>query len=147
MMREQSKETQVFYSDPDYIAQGILTSDFIFDPDGKSLKGGAYTLRSWRDDFYVWQNGCYTRMSDAEMKRIIARHIQKMNDVTQSEQRIPVTSQRINNILLCLKGRIGIPESVELNSWDDGREKLYQTLSFKNGLLQFGWKNEKPALT
>ena len=114
MMREyRNKEVQSFYSDPDYIAQGILTSDFIFDPGGKSLKGGAYTLKWWRDDFYRWQTGSWTRLSDVEMKRLVTEHIQKLNDTApDNKQQIPITTNRVNNILLNLKGRIGIPESV-----------------------------------
>ena len=39
-----------------------------------------------------------------------------------------------------------MPEARELNSWDDGKEKLLQTLSFKNGLLLYRHKNDKPVL-
>lgn len=142
-----TKDLTGFYGDPDYIAQGILTSDFVFDPGGKGLEGGAFTLRSWRDDFYHWQDGCWVRLSDAEMKRKATGHIQALNDKMQDEsQQISISMHRINNILLCLKGRIGVSEAVELNTWDDGRDKLMHTISFNNGLLCLGHKKLKPTL-
>jgi len=51
------KENKAFYGDPDLLAQGLLTCSFVFDPGNDDLKGGAYTLRSSKDDFYHWQNG------------------------------------------------------------------------------------------
>ncbi len=136
-----------FYGDPDYIAQGLLTSDYVYDPGGTGLEGGAYTLRSWRDDFYHWQDGCWIRLSNAEMKRRVAEHLQTLNDrVQDSEQQISISTQRINNILLCLRGRIGVSERIELNTWDDGREKLVHTIAFDNGLLMLDRKKVSPVL-
>jgi len=129
---------RAFYTDADNIAQGLLDCSFVFDPGGKSLKGGAFTLRWWRDDFYVWQNGRYICLSDAEMKRLVVKHIQNLNNtpLDDAEQHIPLTIYRVNNVLLSLRGKIGIPEETELlNSWPDGREKLYHTISVKNGLV------------
>ena len=146
------QQDKAFYANPDNIAQGLLNCNFVFDPGGEDLKkareGAAYTLRWWRDDFYVWKNGCYVRLSDAEMKRIATEHIQRLNDsvLGSKVQKISITTHRVNNVLLCLKGRIGIPEAVELNSWPDGREKLIHTIAVNNGLLMLDRKNSKPAL-
>lgn len=141
------KDTQIFVGDPDYIAQGILNSDYVYDPGGKGLEGGAYTLRSWRDDFYHWQTGCWVRLTDTEMKRRVTEHLQALNDrVLDSEQQISISTHRANNILLCLKGRIGISEAVELNTWDDGREALVYTVPVNNGLLCLDYKHYRPAL-
>lgn len=138
-----------FYTDSDYIAGGLLNSDFVYDPGGKSLQGGAYTLRSWRGDFYIWQEGRYIRTSNDEMQRIITQHIQTLNEsaIVDREQQIAITSQRINNVMLCLKGRIGIVEQTELGSWPDGREKLITTIAVKNGLLMLDRKGGQPVLT
>lgn len=148
MAAKRDKETSEFIGDPDYIAQGFLNSDFVFDPGGKGLEGGAYTLRSWRDDFYHWQSGCWVRFSDAEIKRKVVEHLQQLNDSAQNdnEQQILVGTQRVNNVLLCLKGRVGISEAVELNAWDDGRESLVHTIALNNGLLTFDYKKMKPVL-
>lgn len=130
------KENKAFYGDPDLLAQGFLNCSFVFDPGNDDLKGGAYTLRSWKDDFYEWQNGCWMRLSDAEMKRKVTKHMQALNDNSQdSEQQITVTAHKVNNVLLNLKGRIGIPEATELNTWPDLREKIYNTIAVNNGLL------------
>ena len=145
----QTKNMRAFYTDTDLLAQGLLNSDFVFDPGGKSLKGGAYKLRWWRDDFYVWKNGCYIRLSNAEMRRIVTEHIQLLNDsaLGDNQQKISITTHKVNNVLLCLKGRIGIPETVELNSWPDGREKLVHSIAVNNGILMIDRKKYKPALT
>ncbi|MHC4573082.1 MAG: DNA primase family protein [Planctomycetota bacterium] len=137
-----------FYNDVDYLAEGLLNSDFVFDPGGTSLKGGAYTLRWWKGDFYIWQEGCYVRVSDEETKRLVTKHIQTINQtaVYDTQQHVSITSQRINNILQCLKGRIGIAEQTELYSWPDGREKLIYTISVNNGLLMLDRTGRGPQL-
>ena len=112
------------------------------------FKSIGYTLRSWRDEFYVWKNGCYYRLSNAEIKRLITKHIQTMNDsVIDEESEISISTQGVNNIFLCLKGRVGIEEHRELKTWDNGTEKLYHTIPVENGLLMLR-KNgrEKPEL-
>jgi P4 family phage/plasmid primase-like protien len=120
----------------------------VFHPDepGLNLKDSCYTLRYWRDDFYHWQDGHWVRISDAEIKRIVVEHLQKLNDrvLGDTEQEIPITSYRVNNVLLCLKGRIGISETRELNSWPDGREQLYHTIAVNNGLLMLRPNNKEP---
>jgi putative DNA primase/helicase len=143
-----STQQESFYTDSDHIAEGLLESEFFFDPGGSSLKGGAYTLRAWRGDFYIWRDGCYNRMSDDEVKVRITKHIQAVNDaaIGQQQQRIVITSQRVNNVMLCLKGRIGMPEQTELNSWPDGREQLFTTISVKNGLLMLDGRGGRPVM-
>lgn len=141
------KDVKAWLGDPDHIAQGILTCDFVYDPGGKGLEGGAFTLRSWRDDFYHWRDGCWIRLTDAEMKRKVTEHIQTLNNTMQDEeQQISITTHRINNILLCLKGRIGISERIELNTWADGREALLYTIPVNNGLLCLDYKHYRPDL-
>lgn len=147
-----SNGKHAFYTDADNIAQGLLDCSFVFDPGGENLdrarKEAAYTLRWWRDDFYVWQNGRYIRLSDAEMKRLVVKHIQNLNDtpLDDDEQQIHISTHKINDVLLCLRGRIGISETVELNSWPDGREKLIHTVAVNNGLVMLDRKNSKPVL-
>jgi len=45
-----------FLSDPDLLAEGFLHANFVWDPGG-SISDGDYSLRWWRDQFYVWQDG------------------------------------------------------------------------------------------
>lgn len=149
MMETQSKVKTKDLCDPDFLAQAILADEFIYDPGGEGLKVGAWTLRSWRDEFYRWQDGCWLRLSDAEIKRIVVEYIQKLNRQAVSyadEQQIPITTYRINNILLCLTGRIGIPESTEINTWPDGGEKIYHTIAVNNGLLLLPRDGGQPSM-
>ena len=89
-----------------------------------------------------------------ELKRLIKKHLHEMNrivvyDRTAQNQKIRITNHLINNILLCISGTEGvhIPEMRQLNSWDDGRERLgIQTLSFDNGLLMLDDMSGKPVL-
>ena len=62
-MTKGRKAEQVFLGDPDALAQGLLNSQFIFDPGDESLKGGAFTFRWWRDDYYRWLGGCWVRLA------------------------------------------------------------------------------------
>jgi putative DNA primase/helicase len=128
---------KTFCSEPNHIAEGLLHSDFVFDPGRKDLKGGRWTLVWWRDDFYDWQDGHWVRVSDAEMKRVVTEHLQYLNASTyDQEQEVRISTYVVNNILLCLSSKVRIPEKRELNTWPDGREKLYHTISVNNGLLQ-----------
>jgi len=159
-------DTKKFFTDADNIAQGILIAQFLFDPlydetskggieeilsdplkKDFSTKGGAYTLRFWREDFYVWNSGCWKRISDSELQRIVVTHLQKLNETADSEQRISIGTHKVRDIILCLKGTVGVTDKVELNSWADGREKIYYTLAMQNGLLLLDKRNkEKPCL-
>ena len=76
-MMSKDKESRLFYSNPDRLSEGFLHG-YIFDPEAdkepseyKIFKSEGYTLRSWRDEFYVWRDGCYYRLSNAEIKRLI----------------------------------------------------------------------------
>jgi P4 family phage/plasmid primase-like protien len=146
-------EKKAFYTDPDYLAEGFLNTNFIFDPGQKSLKGGAYTLRNWRDEFHKWEDGQYIKVTNTEMKILIKKHLHSLNEIVQysdrdQDQKIRITAYLVNNILLCVSGMEGvhIPESRELNSWPDGREKLVNTIAVKNGLVLMDHKNPKPVL-
>ncbi len=143
------KKTLEFINDPDKLAEGFLHG-YIYDPEpeGKLRVGASYyTLQYHQSTFYRWDSGCYIKVSDSEIRLLIKRYLHEINQAPDVEQ-IRVTSHLIGNIVLCVAGMDGvhIPETRKLNSWSDGREKLYQTICFNNGLLLFGYKNEKPAL-
>jgi len=153
-------QTELFYADPDYLAEGILHADFIWDAGTEELNG-AYALANWRDDFYRWDAGRYVRVSESEIKRLIVRHLHQLNQMDRysfgnSDQHIRITTQLINNILLCIAGTEGvhIPEDRELNTWDDPHFCLsterrgggIQTLSVDNGLLMLDNKSTEPLM-
>jgi len=145
------KKTTEFLSDPDKIAEGFL-SQFIFDPNpnsgGDFEAGNAhYSLQYHQGQFYRWNEGVYIKVSQSELKLLIKQHLHALNAQPEVDQ-IRISSHLVGNIILCIAGMDGvhIPEARRLNTWDDGREKLYQTICFRNGLLLFGHRNEEPKL-
>lgn len=142
-----AEKEQIFLGDPDHIAQGLLNTQFIFDPGDETLKGGAFTLRWWRSDFYRWLAGCWRRLADAEIKRTVAEYVQDLNDRAPKQDQISISTNRVNNVLLNLTGRIGIPESIELDSWPAGREEnAFHTIAVANGLLMLNPEGGAPML-
>ena len=143
------KKTKEFINDPDKLAEGFLCS-YVYepDPDGKLEVGKAhYTLQYYRGVFYQWDSGRYIKVSADEIRLLVKQYLHDINLSPDVEQ-IRVTSHLIGNIILCIAGMEGVhvPETRRFNSWADGREMIYQTICFSNGLLLFGRKNEKPTL-
>jgi P4 family phage/plasmid primase-like protien len=137
-----------FFTDPDRLAEGFLISEYIWDanPQSKELSKALmlqadYSLRNWRDEFYKWQDGKYTKLSDAEIKKQITTHLRGLNNncsICDDDQHIRITAQLVNNVLLCVSSFEGVHlcEQRELNSWDDSRESLsIVTFVFENGVL------------
>jgi putative DNA primase/helicase len=168
-----SLRTEDIRVDADWLSRDYLIAECIWDPadneqdDGETLhpellrhinseevERGDFTLRFWRGEFYHWTDGRYVRVSESDMKSCIVRHLKEHNRHIETfnrpaDQRINITSRLITNVLLCLAGTEGVylPESRELNTWDDGRQRLgIQTLAFSNGLLMTGENDEKPAI-
>jgi P4 family phage/plasmid primase-like protien len=132
-----------FYSDPDYLAEGFLQSNFLWDRGGEDIPGvGGWSLRYWRGDFYGWDGLRYVKVCENEMRLWVKRYLHKLNVFArqpgEQAQRIRISSQLINNIVLCIAGTEGVhlPAVRGPNSWDDKRGvALPATLSFVNGLL------------
>jgi len=138
-----------FYSDPDYLAEGFLVSDFVWERGKKTGRGrGEFTLRYWRGEFYHWHNGRYIRVSDSQMRAWIKQHLHDLNEAvpltgTDSEQRVRITHQLVSNIMLCLAGTkdVYIPETVEVHNWVEGSGGE-RVLVFRNGLVDLRVKDE-----
>ncbi|MHC4748534.1 MAG: phage/plasmid primase, P4 family [Planctomycetota bacterium] len=151
-----------FYPDADRLAEEFLMVGFIRDsadsechdtedmhPEllrhlrAESFERGDFTLRYWRGDFYKWQAGRYSRVSDNEMNTRITTFLQHRNRQARTfsefaEQYVSITYPRIKNIQLCIAATEGvhIPEDRPVNTWADGREqKGIRTIAFNNGLL------------
>jgi len=131
----------------DEIAEGLLGAKFIYDAGGElDRKAGAYSLRWWSDGWYVYRDGCWYHKADSEMKRLVVEHLQMLNSVDESTQ-IPVSRNRIGDILLCMSARVRTPCERDLSTWDDTRERLYYTVPLENGLFLFRRNgSEKPSL-
>jgi P4 family phage/plasmid primase-like protien len=143
------KKTAEYINDPDKLAEGFLHG-YIYDPDpdGEFKAGKAYyTLQYYQGTFYRWDSGRHIKISESEIRLLVKRFLHDIN-LSPDVEPVKVTGYLVSNIVLCIAGMEGvhIPESRQFNSWKDGREKLYQTISFNNGLLLFGRRNEGPVL-
>lgn len=69
------------------------------------------TLRWWNDDFYAWEDGCYHRITDNEMKAEISEYLH--------QSQIPIGTNTISTIIICLWRLTVAGRNVTLNSWLD----------------------------
>jgi len=93
------------------------------------MLGGDYILRRWRGDFYLYDNGCYYKISEDEMKCHVIKYLRKEH----SQENI--TTFTINSTFANIKGEVNIPATIEANSWLEYETKYIRTLSFNNGFL------------
>lgn len=103
--QQQTQERPHNYS----IAEQFLFENYVA---GKESKGEPIkTLRSWKDDFYAWKDGCYRRLSDSEIKGQMAEFLYRLD--------VPGTSNAVSSILISLQHQTRIGDDVTLNSWLD----------------------------
>jgi putative DNA primase/helicase len=77
-------------------------------------------------------------MADHEVDRIITRYIQDLNADTEAKGSIRVTTNLVRNVRQCLIGRVGMPESREMHTWDDGQEQRgMHSIAMGNGVLTY----------
>lgn len=122
MVRKDKTEKPDAYT----IAGQFLTDRYVVGKDSKGEK--VKTLRWWKDDFYAWEDGCYHRITDAEMKAQIAEYLHKFG--------MPVNRNSIATIMICLNSLAGVGRDVVLNSWLDG-VKGARVFPLKNGNVSF----------
>jgi putative DNA primase/helicase len=94
-------------ADPVNVAWGFLTGNYL----NERLR--AFTLRWWRDEFYLWKDGVYRPLADSELAVIITQHLQAMREFGQ----VGYSTRLRNEIIECIKGIVRIPAEVELDSW------------------------------
>ena len=149
-MKTQSTKKQAdakFYRDPDKIADGLLTAEFLYDQnaskEGRLSKaerdGAAYTLACWQDDFYQWRDGCFYRVPDSDMKATVTKHMQRLKQNAEDDDHdVRITTANVGNVLLCLKAKVHFPSDRDANSWPDSRAKLgIHSIAFDNGILMY----------
>jgi P4 family phage/plasmid primase-like protien len=107
LMDAATKNRSGDFDDPVNIAWGFLTANYF----NERLR--AFTLRWWRDEFYLWTDGVYRPLADSELAVIITQHLQAMRDFGQ----VGYSTRLRNEIIECLKGIVRIPAEVELDSW------------------------------
>ncbi len=92
----------------------MLAAQFLVDRhlvSSRSIDGKRYSLRWWRDEYYLYERGTYRRLPDGELKAQLAGYLHSAD--------VLVSSHVVNAVLLCLHHIAAIDGQVELNSWLD----------------------------
>lgn len=141
-----TKEKKEFINDPDKLAEGFLF-DYFWSGEGYWDGKQGYTLRYYQSEFYLWNDGRFYEVKSNSMKVLVKRYLHDLNLNDEAEP-IRITANLINNIIICIAGmeHVDISDRRDFNSWHDGREVGFQTISFKNGLLLFGHNGDEPEL-
>lgn len=106
--------------DPYVLADALLKSNF--------SASGDSTLRYWRSEWWQWQGGAYSRLTENEIHAIMWRDLEDLAPT--------VSNALVSNVQGALKARVLLPNVQECPVWIDGpncSRKDY--LAFSNGLL------------
>ena len=94
--------------DPAAVANDFLVEHFS-EGEEVSIGGIKHTLRWWRDEYFVYDDGYYRRMAEGELKAILTGYLR--------ESDIRVSSHFVNSVLLCINADCMIEGRVEPGSW------------------------------
>jgi len=125
------------FSDPTLLAWEFLNSYcWAVDLDDPAPEEAFYTLRRWREEYYIWQEGRYIRISDDTVKQRVTQFLQEyVSDIFYREKlHIPVKAGLLNNVILNLQTKVHIRETQELNTFLDRKDRG-RFLCMDNGLL------------
>lgn len=108
----------------------------------QSRYGG--TLKFWRDQFWRWKDGRYTRMGNRELEAKLTASIKEEFDRSYREAvergedikaARKVTQSCVKNTLGALKSLTILPASIEMPCWLDENRSRPHYLALKNGIL------------
>jgi len=85
-------------------------------------------LRSWKDDFYAYEDGCYHPLADSEISGPITEYLDLHN--------WPVTITHVKTIMMCLHYHARTGHDCTLNSWLDGENGAH-VFPMANGNVSF----------
>lgn len=123
--------------DPLMLAEQFL-GDYIWtqDEDNPKTETSFYTLRRWREDWYIWQGGKYKRRADDTLRVNVTAYLQKWaQDIYYRDKtKIRVTRNLANDVIANIQPLVHIGESFQLNSFLDGIDRG-RFLCLQNGLL------------
>jgi putative DNA primase/helicase len=120
--------------------------------------GQPHLIRSWRDDFWHYGHGCYTRMPDGDLKASLTswtrdefvrenkeavrrwRMSKSSNKKETPPETYKVTTALINNMLQALSGACILPARIDAPAWidcptDDKTPEPTSIMAMRNGLL------------
>jgi len=136
------------WQDPYFLARSFLDEECLYYGDEPPDDKGAYTLRKWRGEYYVWKAGCYHRRSEETVRVNVTRWLQdalaSIRRCTGSDLRI--TRALLANILLNMDPMILIRETCEPHSWLNLEDRP-SMIAMRNGLLHLeGPDHDRPQL-
>jgi integrase len=106
------------------------------------------TLRHWRDDWWLWREGRYSKTShrhlQAEVTRLAKREFDNSEQRDRNGHVLKVTRSLVENVLQALMSMVEVPPDVEQPCWLGGRKKR-NLLALKNGLIDLDQLRAKGA--
>jgi len=94
-----------------------------------------YTLRRWREEFYLYHAGKYVRQADDSVKQAVTLLLQAYSQEKKDEGISVVVSRNlVNNVIANVESLIHISEERTFNEFLDGKNRG-RFLCMKNGLL------------
>ncbi|MBN2183152.1 MAG: hypothetical protein JW715_14670 [Sedimentisphaerales bacterium] len=132
--------------DPALLATQFLT-DYIWseNEDEPAPETSFFTLRRWREEYYLWKDGQYIRLSDDTTKVNVTNYLQKYSDdILYAEKiNVPVKTSFVSNVILNLQPKIHIRETQQLNTFLDSVDRGC-FLCLQNGLLNLETRELTP---
>ncbi len=123
-------------TDPMQLANFFLC-DYIWAPcENPSFLDVFYTLRRWREDYYLWENGRYRKVSKDTVRVKLTDYLKKWaRGIFTSQHRvIRITTNFVKNVTINIDPEIHIKENCQLNSFLNSPNDGHY-LCLENGLL------------
>jgi len=124
-------------SDPTMLARQFLT-DYAWatDLDNPDPDESFFTLRRWREEYFLWRDGRYIKISGDTVRQKVTEYLQDyMRDTLYREKiQIPVKAGLVSNVILNVQSDIHICETQEFNTFLDRKDRG-RFLCMENGLL------------
>ena len=109
------------------------------------------TLRYWQENFYNYANGWYHVVSEGELKIYVTKYLEthNANCGLSNQQKITISSQLVNNIMLCMKSQTHLPAYIKpgqmvMNNSDGTLDGIdtYRHIVFDNCMVMISPKRE-----
>jgi len=103
------------------------------------------TLRYWRDEWYVWKQNRYRKITERELRAKLTQSVKEefdrcyLDKLQNKQKEEPQTSRKVtqsivSNVIQATSGMTVLSSDIELNTWlDDRTRRSY--ISMDNGIL------------
>jgi putative DNA primase/helicase len=100
---------------------------------------GRQTIRHWRGEFWIYENGCYHSINNGEMSarltKAIRTHVRAKALVDQHRQLFRVTKGTVTNVANALAGELLVTGDIEQPAWVGADASHTDYIAFRNGVL------------